>query len=230
MHSPEEVFQEIESDRAVREAELRLIENLLAKTPDEVERKMLRRSLVLLAYSHVEGFCKFSLITYVRAVNSLNLPCARATPPLVALTLSRVFAALRDVNSKHQYFARSLSEDKDLHRLERERVFIERYEEIVENQVQIQDDVIDTKSNLNSVVMKRNLYQVGLGYRVLGEHGSTLDMLLGVRNAIAHGDSIKDPKPNEIQTYVSLSFKLMGFVQLEIYEALRNKAYQRNAA
>src|SRR5207237_6722823 len=48
MRSPEEVFEDIENDRAHREREIRLIENIASRTESESEANMLRRSLVLL--------------------------------------------------------------------------------------------------------------------------------------------------------------------------------------
>src|SRR5215468_891389 len=68
MRSPEEVFEDIENDRAHRQREIRLIENIASRTESESEANMLRRSLVLLTYSHFEGFCKFALLSSTRSV------------------------------------------------------------------------------------------------------------------------------------------------------------------
>jgi hypothetical protein len=145
-----------------------------------------------LTYAHLEGFSKFALMAYAASVNALRLPCQDASTPLVALTLSNVFAALRDMNSKHPEFSR-LVEDRELHLLARERSFIENFGRITSQRVEIPDHAVDTKSNLSSIVLKRNLY--GLQYPIVAKHGGTIDRLLGVRNAIAHGDKLKTPKP-----------------------------------
>lgn len=145
MRSPEDVFQDIEIDRALRETEIRLIENVAARASDEREKTMLRRSLVLLTYAHLEGFCKFALMAYAGAVNALKLPCREAATPLVAVTLSRVFAALRNVESKHPYFATKLPDDRALHLLARERAFIEGFEAISAERVEVPDRTIDTR-------------------------------------------------------------------------------------
>lgn len=155
MRSPEEVFEDIEGDRALREREIRLIENIAARAKNEEEHNMLHRSLILLTYAHFEGFCKFALLAYTAAVNTLGLPCREACTPLVAATLGKVFAALRDVNSKHEEFARGLPEDRDLHLMARERIFIDRFEAILATKVELTDKLVDTKSNLNSVLLKR---------------------------------------------------------------------------
>ena len=227
MRSPDEVYQDIESDRSLREGETRLIENIATRTENEAERNMLRRSLVLLTYAHLEGFCKFSLIAYTSAINALKLSCRDATTALVAASLGKVFAALRDVNSKHPEFGRKLPDDRELHLLARERAFIEGYESIVAQHVEIPDRLVDTKSNLNSMLLRKNLYQLGLDYPIVDRHRTNIDMLLGVRNAIAHGDALKVPTQRDVQNYTAAAFEVMRFIQDEIYRALREERYRR---
>jgi hypothetical protein len=227
MRSPDDVFQDIESDRALRENEIRLIENIATRTESEAERNMLRRSLVLLTYAHLEGSCKFSLTAYASAINSLALPCREAVTALVAASLSRVFAALRDLNIRHPELARELPDDRALHLLARERAFVENYEHITSQHVDISDRVIDTRSNLSAVILKRMLYLLGLDYVGLDQYKSNIDMLLGVRNAIAHGDILRVPTESEIQNYISSAFEVMRFVQHEIYNALQQGRYRR---
>jgi len=230
MRSPEQVYEDIENDRAQREREIRLIENIGSRTEDEAEQGILRRSIILLTYAHFEGFCKFALLAYTSAINALGLPCRDACTPLVAATLGKVFAALRDVSSKHEIFARGLPEDRDLHQLTRQRIFIENYETIITQQVELADSLIDTKSNLNSRVLKRNLYQLGLEYPVVDGYRGSIDKLLGVRNAIAHGDALKVPSAHEVNEYTSAAFGVMQFVQQEVYGALNREAYRKTPA
>jgi hypothetical protein len=230
MRSPEDVFQDLESDRSQREAELRLIENFATRSTVDAERGMLLRSLALLTYAHLEGFCKFALLAYVGAVNALRLPCKDAHPSVVAASLGRVFAALRDVNSKHPEFGGKLPEDRELHMLWRERTFVEAYGAIVDQPVEINDRVVDTKANLNSTVLKRNLYLLGLDYPPVDKHRGSIDMLLGVRNAIAHGDALKVPTVEQMREYATAAFDVMRFVQGEVYTALRKEAYRLTPA
>ena len=230
MRSPEEVYGDIENDRSQREREIRLIENIASRSEDEAERDMLRRSLILLTYAHFEGFCKFALLAYASTVNAIGLPCRDACTPLVAATLGKIFAALRDVNTKHEDFARGLPDDRDLHMLARQRSFIDNYETILARRVELQDSLVDTKSNLNSLTLKRNLYQLGLEYPVVETHRGSIDKLLGVRNAIAHGDALKVPTENEVEEYTAAAFNVMRFVQQEVYGALRNEAYRKVSA
>jgi hypothetical protein len=230
MPSPEAVFEAIEADRAQREYEVRLIENIIQLSKGERERESLRRSLTMLTYAHLEGFCKFSLLAYKSAVNAANVACSDATTPIVAATLSSLLAALRDVNMKDPAFKKNLPDDKDLHLLWRERTFIEGFRDVISRPVTIPDRVVDTKSNLNSAVLKRNLYLLGLPHPEFDQHEATINELLGRRNAIAHGDSGTVPAEADLKRYVTSSFKVMQFLQSEIYEALRSEAYLRKAA
>lgn len=225
MSSADQVFEEIEKDRAQRESEIRLIENIAARTESEAERDMLRRSLVLLTYATFEGFCKFSLLAFAGAINSLGVACRDAATPVVAASLGETFAALRDVNSKHRDFASKLPDDRDLHMLERQRVFIEKFGQILSARVEIPDKLIDTKSNLSSIVLKRNLYQLGLEYPAVEKYRSDIDKLLGVRNAIAHGDRLKIPSQREVEQYIEAAFNVMKFVQEEVHSALKKEVY-----
>ncbi len=227
MRSPDAVFQDLEADRALRENEIRLIENIANRTENDEERKMLRRSLILLIYAHLEGSCKFSLNAYVSAINSLALPCREAVSALVAASLGRVFAALRDINSRHPDLGREFPDDRELHLAARERAFVEGYDRITTRHVEIAERSIDTRSNLNSILLKRLLYLLGLNYAIVDQQRGNIDMLLGVRNAIAHGDVLKMPTEREVQDYTSAAFEVMRFVQHEIYSALQEERYRR---
>lgn len=230
MRSTDDVFRDIETDRAGREGEVRLIERYLREAEAEQEQKTLRRSLVLLAYAHLEGFCKFALTAYASAINSMKLKCDQASVPLVAASLGEVFSALRNEQKKHELFRNALKEDVNVHRIAREQTFVGSYEDYISNStVEIHDRMIDTKSNLSSVILKRNLFMLGLPYPFVDEFRGSMDRLLGVRNAIAHGDALLDPKPELVEEYLGTVLALMQAIQERIVEALVQKVYLRAA-
>jgi hypothetical protein len=227
MHSPESVYDDLEGDRRSREGEIRLVERLIEGTQSEDERAMLKRSLVLLAYAHLEGFCKFSLLAYAAALNALKIRCVEASYPVAAAGLSKVFAALRNPNSKHDAFRHIFPDDAQLHLLAREQVFVSSYEKIVSGQVEIPDQLIDTKSNLSAGILRKMLFQLGLSYPVVDEHEANISKLLGIRNAIAHGDRLKVPGDKDIDDYVVTALSVMKFLQNEVYAALKGQVYLR---
>lgn len=229
MSSPDDVFRQIERDREVREREIRLLGNLARGSSNKSEQDALFRSAILLTYAHLEGFCKFALLAYAAAVNAMRLKCSDATFTIVAASLTNVFGALRNVQSRHPAFASGLPNDAKLHLLAREAEFIEKFNSVIESIVELPDDVVDTESNLSPIILKKNLYKLGMDYAVPEREGAQLNQLLGIRNAIAHGDILKIPKGKEVQDYVELAFRTMSFVQLEIHRALKDKIYLRSA-
>jgi hypothetical protein len=227
MPSPDEVFGELEAGRALREGEVRLLQNLAILESDEERQATLRRSLVLIAYAHLEGFCKVAMESYATAVNSVSIPCSEAVAPLVAATLHRAFVALRDIQSKHPTFAKS-PDDSELHMTWREQTFVEKAEALMSTTVDIPDGVVNTEANLSPSVLKRNMYRLGLAYGEVEGQRAGMNRLLGKRNEIAHGELVS-PSREDVEAYVVTAFEIMLFVQQEVFEALNKKAYRKVA-
>jgi hypothetical protein len=139
-------------------------------------------------------------------------------------------SALRHPQSKHEFFVRALPNDAKLHLMAREREFVENLKDAMEKNVELSDDIVDTESNLSSIVLMKNLYKLGLNYPVVEKQNAQINKLLGVRNAIAHGDVLKVPRPEELDDYVTTAFGVMSFIQTEIYNALKDGAYRRAVA
>lgn len=226
MRSLDEVYGDLEGDRHAREAEISLLERLIPASPG-ADRDSLKRSLVLLIYSHVEGYCKFALLTYVAWINAAELKCVDASYPLVAATMGRIFAALRDPNSKHDYFRNIAPLDASLHLSAREQVFVESYDRLVGAQVNIADKVVDTKSNVTPELLMKLMFQLGLNYREVEKHSGNLSKLLGIRNAIAHGDRLKVPRDEDVRDFKETAAAVMAFLQSEVYLALREGRHRR---
>lgn len=148
-----------------------------------------RRSLILILYSNFEGLCKFSLSLYVAAVNNENIDCSAATHAIAAASLSDVFLALRDPVKKTPAFSSELPDDSKLHRFARDREFVKNTRDIMSRKVKIPDNYIDTESNLKPIVLRKNLYKLGLAHDQFSEIESDIDRLLNIRNEVAHGAS-----------------------------------------
>jgi hypothetical protein len=226
MHSPEQVFTDLEGDRGARESEIRLLERFIQRAMEH-EIGMLRRSTILVVYAHLEGFCKFALLAYAAALNSLKLKCSDASYPVAAAGLTKVFAALRDANSKHPFFKSTFPDDTWLHLMERERTFIEAYDRVSATLVEIPDQAVDTKYNVSPVVLKKMMYQLGLNYPALDPYSGKIHRLLQIRNAIAHGDRLRIPSEQDLVDSIGAVLNVMTFIQNEVFEALKNQAYLR---
>lgn len=228
LRSPADIFQEIEADRLDREAELRLIENLLAAAQSDGEQRMLRRSLILLAYAHLEGFCKFALVAYVSALNSYQVEFRDASTEVGAASMSDVFAALSDFHKKHHVFRAPLADDVAVHRIARQQTFVREYEgKIGAEIIRIPDKSVNTESNLSSVVLKRNLFALGLPFAEVDQFATNIDALMHIRNAIAHGDRLRDPRPETLAEQLQSVSNVMTKVLLMVYNALEQRTYLR---
>ncbi|MBN2970665.1 hypothetical protein JW805_01370 [Roseomonas aeriglobus] len=228
MRSVDDVSRDIELDRQSRESEIRLLERYLASAEPEEERKALRRCIIVVSYSHFEGFCKFALTAYLAAINSYNIASSDASIPLVAASMTDIFEALRNESKKHTIFRKELANDVDVHRLARQQAFVSSYESTLASKVvSISEKVVDAKSNLNAIVLKRNLYAVGLSLDFVEEHRAVIDSLLHVRNSIAHGDTLMDPKPEQMLKYQESMSTIMSRVQQEVLQALIGRRYLR---
>jgi hypothetical protein len=222
-----ELRAELEADRAWREEEIRAFQNWGAALSDEEELKRYRRALVLLLYAHYEGFCKFAFALYVSAVNRLGISCGAAAYSIAAASLADLFRELRNPNKKSDLFRRDLPDDAKLHQFARDREFMERTSEVDKHPVNIPDDVVDTESNLTPVVLKKNLYRLGLPHEQFEEYKDDINCLLRVRNEIAHG-SFKGGVDSKLYEKVrAAAFTIMSGLGAGIMKALSDKAYSR---
>ena len=178
---------QLETELEWRVSEIRFFQNLCEGITSPNSQMQFRRASVLLLYSHFEGYCKFAFTLYVAGVNSASLICSQANFAIVAATLHDVFVKLRYANGKASEFRNTLPDDTKLHRFALDMEFVERTAEIMSRPVSIPDDVIDTESNMKPVVLRKNLFRLGLPHDEFAAFEPSINKLLEVRNKIAHG-------------------------------------------
>jgi hypothetical protein len=227
MKNTAELRAELEQDLTWRVDELRSLQNRVSYVTDEDEQKRLRRPLVLLLYAHYEGFCKFALALYVQAINSALISCGQANYAVAAASLSSVFKELRNPSKKNDIFRHDLPGDAKLHSFAREREFMERLDEVSTKKVEIPDNAIDTESNLKPVVLRKNLYMVGLTHDLFDSFESEIQQLVRFRNEIGHGETKEGV---ELRTYERLAiaaFRIMSAIVVQVTEAIEQRRYLR---
>ena len=183
-----ELWAEIEYEYSWRDEEIRFLENCTSGLRDEESKKRIRRATILMLYAHLEGFCVFSFRHFIRAINSEKIAAENASFAIAAAACSKVFAAMRDSNTKCELFQNALPDDSKLHRIARDQEFVERIAEVAGIQVELVDDIIDTESNLKPVVLRKNLFLLGLPNDAFKHLDGTIHRLLNLRNKIAHGE------------------------------------------
>jgi hypothetical protein len=222
-----DLWAEIEREHAWRIDELRFFQNQLINFDSDSEKKTYRKALVLLLYSHFEGFCKFALVHYVKAVNSEGLRCIDVNYALAAATLSELFAQLRNPDSKSSIFKSALPTDAKLHRFARDKEFLEKMAHFGTRSVTIPDKVIDTESNLKPVVLRKNLFQIGLPHDKFAGLEGQINKLLEFRNNIAHGskiDGLEEAEYEKLSEDVNL---IIRQIKRDIMSSLSSAAYLR---
>ena len=104
---------ELEAELAWRLDELRFLRNQLSDVPTEDKKGVYRKALVVMLYSHFEGFCKTAFSVYVHALNHESLSLRDVTGALAACCLARIFGDLRNPARKSDIFRSSAADDSD---------------------------------------------------------------------------------------------------------------------
>ena len=221
---------EMEGDLAWRQDEIRFFQNLTVHVAASGQEDQFRRALVVLLYAHFEGYCKFALSVYVNAVNQVGLPCRDANFALTAASLGDVLAALRNPSSKCDEFRNSLPDDSALHLFAREREFVERTTGFEARKVAIPDGVVDMESNLKPIVLRKNLYRLGLPLDTFEPVEGQINRLLNSRNQIAHGESKSGIPLKSYEELRDAVYTVMQSLTIEVTKALIERRFLRSTS
>ncbi|HEX8321519.1 MAE_28990/MAE_18760 family HEPN-like nuclease [Longimicrobium sp.] len=222
---------QLEGDLAWRLDELRLLRNQLSNIPVESDRLRYRKAIILVLYSHFEGFCKTAFGTYANAVNEQKIRCEDASPFLVAASLDRVFKALSDPNKKADIFRRAAPDDAPLHRFARQVEFIEGIADVNSTTVSLNvDEVIDMESNLKPIVLRKILFRLGLAHDQFAADEGAISRLLGTRNNIAHGAERGGIDQDELDALEALTLRVQTRIMIGLTDALSHRKYLKAAA
>lgn len=220
---------ELEAELAWRQEDLAFFKNQVNNISDELEKDKYRKSLVLILYSHMEGYIKIALQTYIKYINEQNLPRKDVVSGLMAASMNPEFNAYDTLDRKCDIFRRELPEDTVLHRFFRRVDFIDRLEDFKNAPLVIEDSVINTESNLWYVVLQKNLYKIGLPVDMFEQYRRDIDALVNRRNSIAHGDSHSGVTSQEFSNWEIKINRVMEDVTILIYDYANRKRYLRTS-
>jgi hypothetical protein len=221
----EELRTAMETELAWRQEELAFMKNQLTNIQEEILKNKYRKSLVLMLYSHFEGFVKICLLSYIQYVNSLNLKRECFNERLVASSMNREFNAFDNNDEKCNIFKKKLPEDRRLHRFYRRVNFLEELEEFRTKNLQISDEAIDTESNLWYVVLQKNLYKVGLPINLFDAFAKDIDALVNRRNSIAHGTERAGVSEHEYSQWEKKTYRVMEDMIRCVYDTVYHEKY-----
>ena len=184
---------------------------------------------MVMLYAHTEGFCKIALLLYVKALNSFGFRRSKACDELIASSLESVFHALKFGDKKRKVFKSPLPADEKLHLLSCRRDFINEFESMLRNPLVLPDTVVNTEDNLGSLLLRRNLYRLGLPPDSLSKYDASLDELRNRRNNIAHGIDDAGVRLDDYTRLQAAVYSAMDSLALSLLDALETGAYLRLA-
>lgn len=106
----DELRAALEAELAWRQEELAFFKNQLNNISDENDRRRYRKSLVLILYSHMEGYIKIALQTYIQYINSQQILRKDAISGLMVAGMHKEFLAYENLDRKCTIFRRELPE------------------------------------------------------------------------------------------------------------------------
>ncbi len=227
----EELREEMEEELTWRSNELRMFKNILASIKESDKNKY-RKSLVVMLYSHFEGYTKTCLLIYVKYINSLKLKRKDiySYSELIASSMNDVFKKYENKDRKNELFRRKFPSDKNLHNIYRRADLVNQFSNFLDEIVFIKDDIIDTESNLWSHILEKNLYKLSIKHDIFKSQYRQIDKLVNLRNSISHGSEKTGVSESN---YIDLEKNILKNVMkrlIIIFEREANKLKEKSIA
>ena len=223
--SYDEISAELNKELKWRFEELYFLQNLEANIENEELRRKYRKALIVMLYSHFEGFCKFAFDYYIMSINSRKCIRSSLIPPLIAASMHKEFTAYDNLDIKCKIFKQSLPADPKLQLFSRRHDFICAFDDFLKVIAKIPDNVIDTESNLNPIVLKKILFRLGFDISISDKYKNQINRLLGYRNRIAHGNSSDGIDEKDYLDIKKNTISVIVGVKQLVVRALRDEKY-----
>jgi len=210
-YTEDDFSQFIFADRTWRIKEISDLKTAIRRS-DKILERVLLRALVTISYAHWEGHVRYSARLYLTHIAIRKLPLSELNVQFLKNTFLPRLTALSTNKANLTARCELLEDILAASPLKFSRV---------------NDDLVNTKSNLNSEVLRDICQVCGLAFADFEDHIGFIDtILLKRRNAIAHGEDAFIDKSDLDQisnTTISL-MRLFGdgldnIVQLKSYKA-----------
>lgn len=205
--SQEELFQKIDDEMSWRRMEIHYLKTLLKQKINSREKGALSKSVILVSYSHWEGFVKSISMYYLSYIAFLDLPKNKLSTNLIASCLVRI--------GENQNMSTKI---KELHKI------------LTDDNYKLAfniDKLVDAESNLNSTVLDKILVNIGASTSTFDTKAIFIDhVLLKNRNNFAHGEN----EQVDYDTAIDIADKVLELMYLyktEIENMIALKAYKK---
>lgn len=220
-----DIASQLEEELTWRTNELRFFRNILSEISDEAEKSRYRKAMVVMLYSHFEGYCKTAFLIYVNSINQTCTPRYELNDFLSAASFSDVFRTYSDGDKKHEYFKSILPDDAKLHLFARQVEFISNINKLLDRAVAIPESIVDLESNLKPDVLRKMLYRLGFNHSVFGKDEWKINRLIKDRNDVAHGAKKEGFSEDEYKILEGMVFEITSKIKQLILESLEEKRY-----
>ena len=205
IRSKADLQDRIDEDIAQRKKEIINLKGLLVQSKTK-NQLLLAKCLVLLAYSHWEGFVKNATRYYVMYVKFLGLSSDRYSHEL------RTSLIYRQITRNSDNVPNKIS-------------LLEDYLYGNRNLIIDEDKLCDTESNLNFATLRKILYNIGLRSNVFDTKEIFInEKIVGDRNKFAHGE-IRPYSSNDAIEIADIVINLMDLYKTEIQNAISLESY-----
>jgi hypothetical protein len=221
----DDVMSQIEDELEWRQSELRLLKNQVGALAKVSEKLKYRKALVVMLYSHFEGFSKKAFSIYLTAINQENLDCSLANEHLAAASLDRVFGAYENRDLKCEIFRGALPEDGKLHRFARQVDLVIQLDELFRQKLVLPDEIADTESNLKPIVLRKILFRLGFKHDAFESYEGSIHQLLNKRNNVAHGVERGGVTAQDYDDLERKTFRVMIGLKNMLWQSLKDKHF-----
>ena len=219
-----EFRSDMEESLSWRANEIVALKNLLR----EGNHAPVVKTLVVMLYAHFEGFFKDCLECYIKYINSTNLILNQFNDTIVAASLSREYAAFEDMNRKCRELTTIPPTEDYLHRYHRRIELTKKFNtDYLNKKIRINENIINTKSNLDYATVQENMYILGLDYNYFSGRQTIITKLVKLRNAVAHGSQ---KAPISFFEYEEMEKSISGIMEeliVYLFEFCHEKRYLR---
>lgn len=233
--SPEDFRAQLEYEFNWRQKELALLKNQLSNIP-EADKKTYCKALIIMLYSHFEGFCRMAFLTYIKLINDEKITRSDAKEHIIASSLLDVFRDIENPDkpdSKRCKTFKISSDETKFQKFFLHIQFIREFETILQQKIDISDklskDIADPESNLGPKVMQKILYRLGLPYDKFNEYTGVIQHLRLRRDDFAHGEPVEGIKEKDYRDLEEKVYIIISDLIMLLTNAAENKSYLRTA-
>lgn len=202
--------------------------NALKNSLREEDKFPIIKTLVVMLYAHFEGFFKDCLELYIQYINSSEKILSEFNDAIIAAALTREYGAFENINRKCKELTSVPPAEAFLHKFHRRKeltkVFTSNY---LNKKIRIDEQVINTKSNLDYGVLQENLYILGLDYNKFEDSRESINKLITLRNSVAHGSQKNPIEFDELEKIENDIINVINDIIQYLYEVCLNEQFLR---